>query len=95
MSKWIASPLRQRLSGFAFHRAKHIVSTQLDVYIWFHADSEFKATIFFLAKHPCVERASYFYLNLNLSSIFPDRKKKHAVCLKSKLKEGIFSWRCL
>lgn len=33
------------------------------------------ATIFFLAKHPCVERASYFYLNLNLSSIIPDRKK--------------------
>lgn len=37
------------------------------------------ATIFFLAKHPCVERASYFYLNLNLSSIIPDRKKINAV----------------
>lgn len=27
-----ASPLRQRLSGFAFHRTKLTVSTQLDVY---------------------------------------------------------------
>lgn len=56
MSKWIASPLRQRLSRFAFRRAKHIVSIQLDGYIWFHADSELKDSHYiFLVEHPSVE----------------------------------------